>query len=142
MRSVTQKADTISRQRTWYFGALAMVLVTHQGLFWRWNGQAIGLEESLTWSLLVATILFALASGGQAFVSRAIRDLVDDDVTRVNRTKALSHGFIVTIAFAVVIFAVSPLVQITSQRAIHLVVSIGLIAALTSFVFEERKALG
>lgn len=140
--SLTQKADSISRQRTWYFGVLAFILATHQGLFWRWDGQILGVEESVIWSLIAATVLFALATGGQVFLSRTLRDLIDDEVTRANRTKALSFGFVVTIVSAIGIFALSPVFEFTSQRAVHMIVSVGLIAALAIFIVEERKSLG
>ena len=142
MISSTKKADAISRNRTWYFGALALVLATHQGLFWQWDNRNYDWESTLSWALLASTILYAIATGGQPFMSKTLRELTDDEVTRANRMKALSMSFVTTMAAAIFIFAASPNLTMTLQRAIHAVVSIGLITALIVFIIEERKALG
>jgi hypothetical protein len=121
--------------------ALAAALLTHQGLFFSWDWVAVTLEQTITWTILVVTMLLALIKGNSWFTPRSLRELVNDEVTRANRAKAMRLGFVAAMLTAIFVFAISPSESVTAQRASHLIVTIGLATALIIFGLEERKVL-
>lgn len=142
MTTDTERADEISRQRAQYLPFLPLLLLSHQGLFFSWEWRAVSLVQTVTWAVLVLAMLFALMTGGNWFTPRKVRELMNDEVTRANRAKAIERGFIGAVLTAILVFVVSPIEPITGQRAAHLIVSIGLAIALAVFGLEERKAYG
>ena len=92
------------------------------------------------WYLLALTILAALLTGGFWMKPKAVRALMEDDVTRANRADALSLGFGLAMAAAIGLYAVSGPGGLSAREVIHIVVSAGLGAAMLRFGFLERRA--
>jgi hypothetical protein len=142
MKTDIERADAFSRQQVWYMLALAAVLVTHQALFFSWDWEAVTLEQTMTWTILALGVLLALMTHGKWFTPRRVRELVNDEVTRANRTKAIERGFIAAMLAAILVFAISPFEPVSAQRAAHLIVTVGLATALVVFGWNERNGLG
>jgi hypothetical protein len=92
------------------------------------------------WLLLALVVLAALLTGGFWQKSKALRALVEDDVTRANRADALRLGFGLAMATAIGLYAVSGSGGLTAREVIHIIVSVGLGASLLRFGFLERRA--
>lgn len=92
------------------------------------------------WYLLAFVVLATLLTGGFWLNPKAVRTLMEDDVTRANRADALRLGFGLAMATAIVLFAVSGPGGLTAREVIHIIVSAGLGASMLRFGFLERRA--
>jgi hypothetical protein len=141
-----EEAERLSRKRAHMMPILGVLLIVQQGVFFTADDRMRLVDQiRITgWLALAAVILAALVTGGFWFKRRAVRDLMDDEVTRVNRASALTLGFVMTIATAIVLYAVEAFVpgSVTTLEAIHVIVTVGLFAALVRFGLLERRALG
>ena len=90
--------------------------------------------------VLVTAALAALMTGGMYFQSREVRALMNDELSKANRSRALAGGFVITILTAVVVFVVSFFSEVSGTEALHAVVTVGLAGALLRFAMLERKA--
>jgi hypothetical protein len=103
-------------------------------------GRGVDYVRIGAWYLLALTSLAALLTGGFWLRSKAIRALLEDDVTRANRADALRLGFGLAMAAAIGLYAVSGPAGLTAREVIHIIVSAGLGASLLRFGFLERRA--
>lgn len=145
MESPVDKADRLSRRRMRMLFFIAIVLVTQQASFDRmleYSGGPLRTVEivALTaWVVVVIAALAALATGGMYFQSREVRHLMDDELSKANRARALATGFLVTIPTAVVVFVASFFRDISAPEAIHAIVTLGLACSLLRFFALERR---
>lgn len=93
------------------------------------------------WLLLSVALVLALATGGFWFRSAKVRALMEDEVTRANRAEAFRIGFLATMAGAIAVYVLTLLEPVTGREAVHLLMSIGIAAALLRFGVLERRAL-
>ena len=141
-----EEADRLSRRRAGMMPMLGVLLIVQQGIFFTTDdrGRLVDQIRTTGWLALAAVILAALVTGGFWFKRRAVRDLMDDDVTRANRASAVTLGFVFAISAAIVLYALEAFVpgSATTLEAIHIIVTAGLFAALLRFGYLERRALG
>jgi uncharacterized membrane protein len=141
-----EEADRLSRRRAGMMPMLGVLLIVQQGIFFTTDdrGRLVDQVRTTGWLALAAVILAALVTGGFWFKRRAVRDLMDDDVTRANRASAVTLGFVFAISAAIVLYALEAFVpgSATTLEAIHIIVTAGLFAALLRFGYLERRALG
>ena len=104
------------------------------------TGRAVDYVRIGAWLLVALTILAALLTGGFWQKSKAVRALMEDDVTRANRADALRLGFGLAMATAIGLFAVSGPGGLTAREVIHIIVSAGLGVSMLRFGFLERRA--
>jgi hypothetical protein len=89
--------------------------------------------------LLVGVLLAALLTGGFWRVSRAIRALMDDEVTLANRASAVKLAFTASMGMAIVLFVLANPLALTAREAIHLIVSTGIVVGIFRFAQLERR---
>ena len=94
------------------------------------------------WLVLSLVLLLALATNGFWFQRREIRELINDEQTRANRASAMSVGFIASMLGAMVVYFVEQFEPVSAREAIHIILSLGLGAALIRFGMLERRAHG
>jgi hypothetical protein len=104
------------------------------------TGRAVDYVRIGAWIFLALVVLAALLTGGFWQKSKAVRALMEDDVTRANRADALRLGFGLAMAAAIGLFAFSGPGGLTAREVIHIIVSAGLGASLLRFGFLERRA--
>ena len=92
------------------------------------------------WLILVILMLMLLATGGFLLKGRKVRDLLNDETSRHNRLAAQAMGFWVTIVTALVVYVELIFDPVTFNEAIHIIVTLGVGAALISFAARERRA--
>ena len=91
--------------------------------------------------VLSLVLLLGLVTKGFWFRSRELRDLLDDETTRANRSDALGKGFIAAILTAIAAYFINQLEPMRGDEAAHLVVTIAIAMALVRFGYLERRAL-
>ena len=86
-------------------------------------------------------LLLALATGGGWIYSRSVRDLANDEVTRANRDTAIAFGFFAAMVACVALYVLTLFEPLGGRDAVHVIMSIGIAAALLRFGLLERRAL-
>jgi hypothetical protein len=144
-QSNIETADRLARRRARALPVLAIIFLSQQASYF-----ATQIEEGTrtvdhvkiaAWLVLSVVMLLALATGGFWFRPKEVRALMDDEPTRANRAEAFRIGFLVTMAAAIALYCVSLFEPVGGGEAIHILMTIGLAAALLRFGFLERRAL-
>ena len=65
--------------------------------------------------------------------------MIDDEGTRANRVAALGWGFVLAILSAIMLFLISIFEPVSAREAIHVIVSLGIGAAIIRFAMLERR---
>jgi hypothetical protein len=144
--SVAEKAEYLSRRRARMLPVLAVILLSQQAAFFSSLGSP-GATSAYTakvsaWLVLSVIILAALATKGFWLEPKEVRDLIDDENTRANRNDAMRWGFLFSMAAAIAVYALTLFqVQISARDAVHIVMTIGIPAALIRWGLLERRAL-
>jgi heme/copper-type cytochrome/quinol oxidase subunit 2 len=139
-----EKADRLSRRRARMLPALAAIFIAQQASFFtaaiEEGGRTVDHVKIGAWLILSIVLLLALTTGGFWLQPRRVRALLDDEVTRANRAEAVKTGFIATMLAAFAVYGLTMVEAVAAPEAIHLIVSIGIAAALLRFGFLERRA--
>lgn len=136
-------ADRLSRRRARMLPVLAMIFITQQAAFFSNAVESVRNVDRVkisAWVVLSLVMLLALWSGGFWFRRKAVRDLLDDEVTRAHRADAMSLGFVCAMLAGVATYILSMFEPLHAREALHLVVSIGIASAMLRFGFLERRA--
>jgi heme/copper-type cytochrome/quinol oxidase subunit 2 len=143
--SLGEQADRLSRRRARMLPFLAIIYLTQQvSFFTDQHGtmdRAVDHVKLSAWVILTLMLLVALATKGFWFRSRELRNMIDDETTRAHRREALQWGFIFSTLTAIALYFVTMMEPVGAREAIHIIVSIGMAAALVRFGALERRAL-
>jgi hypothetical protein len=143
-RSAAEEADQLSRRRARMLPFLAVIYLSQQVSFFASAGSGPRAADHVkigAWVVLSLVLLAALTTKGFWLRSREVREMIDDEGTRANRGEALGWGFIVAILGAITLYFVSMYEPISAREAIHVIVSLGIAAAIVRFGMLERRAL-
>ncbi len=143
--SVSEKAEYLSNRRARMLPALAVIFLSQQAAFISTINspahQSAYAVKILAWLVLSIVILAALATKGFWLEPKEVRDLIDDENTRANRNDAMRWGFLFSMAGAIPVPALTLLnVTLTARDAAHIVMTIGIPAALIRWGVLERRA--
>ena len=145
-RSVVEAAERLSRKRARMLPFLAIIYLTQQATFFSGDAppgaRPVDHVKIGAWLVLSLVLLLALATNGFWFQRKEVRDLINDESTRANRSSAMTIGFIASMLAAIVIYFLEQFEAVTAREAIHLILSVGLGAALLRFGTLERRAHG
>jgi heme/copper-type cytochrome/quinol oxidase subunit 2 len=137
------EAERMGRARSRIFFVLAIVFFAGQSLYFasppatRDSHARVG-----GWLILVILILMLLATGGFLLKGRKVRDLLNDETSRLNRLASQALGFWVTIITSLVLYVESIFEPLTFNEGVHILVTLGVGSALISFAVRERRAHG
>jgi heme/copper-type cytochrome/quinol oxidase subunit 2 len=92
------------------------------------------------WFILIILMLLLIATGGFLLKGRKVWDLLNDETARINRAASQAVGFWVTMITALIVYVDSMFEAVTLNEALHLIVTVGVGAALISFAARERRA--
>jgi hypothetical protein len=124
--------------------ALAVIYFAQQATFFSalGNGSHRDVDHFKigAWVVLSLVLLLALVTRGFWFQPKAIRELIDDEVTRANRLEALRIGFLFACGAAIAAYFLAEFQPLTAGETAHLVLTFGLGAALIRFGVLERRA--
>jgi hypothetical protein len=143
--SVAEKAEYLSKKRARMLPALAVIFLSQQATFFSTvNSPAPHPAYTVkisAWLVLSIVLLLALSTKGFWLERKEVRDLIDDENTRANRIEAMRWGFQFSMAAAIAVYAVTLFdVTITARDAVHIVMTIGLAAALIRWGVLEKRA--
>ena len=142
--SDSAKAEQLSRRRARSLPILAVIFLSQQATFFAGFGQGDRTVDNVqvgAWLILSIVLLLVLVSGGGWIYSRAVRDLANDELTQAHRNQAFRVGFLAAMAGCIALYVLSLIEPLTGREAVHLVMTIGIGAALLRFGFLERRAL-
>jgi uncharacterized membrane protein len=143
--SVPEKAEYLSKRRARMLPMLALIFLSQQAVFLSTVNSpaphsAYGVKIS-AWLVLSIVILAALATKGFWLEPKEVRDLIDDENTRANRNDAMRWGFLFSMGAAIGVYALTLFdVSLTARDAVHLVMTVGIPAALIRWGMLERRA--
>ena len=143
-QTISEQAEQLSRRRARMLPFLAVIYLIQQASFFaatpadpeRW----VDYVEISAWVVLSLVLLAALTTKGFWWYRKEVRDMIDDEGTRAHRVAALGWGYVVAILSAVTLFIVSIFEPVSAREAIHVIVSLGIGAAITRFAVLERGA--
>jgi hypothetical protein len=143
-RSISERADYLSRRRARMLPFLAIIYLTQQASFLSALGGGTHRDVDHfkigAWVVLSLVLLAALATKGFWLQPRAVRDLIDDEGTRANRLDAMRIGFLFACCAALAAYFIAQFQPLTVGETAHLVLTFGLGAALIRFGLLERRA--
>jgi hypothetical protein len=149
MDSVTDQAERTIRRRARVSTVLALLFIGLQGVYFGKSikfdalgagGAPDGLRIS-AWLVMALVLLFLLLTGGGLLQSRAVRRLANDESTREHRRQAFATGFLAMIACGLGLYVLASFEPIAGPEVVHLMLTVGVGAALLSFGAQERRAL-
>ena len=123
---------------------LGMVFLAQQASFLSMPAEAWRPADHFkigAWLVLSIILLVGLATGGGWLRPRAVRELINDESTRVHRQTAYSYGFWAAMGTAIGIYVVNLFEPVSGRDAVHIIVTAGIATALLNFGMLERRAL-
>jgi hypothetical protein len=142
--SIPDKAEYLSKRRARMLPALAVIFLSQQATFFsQMSGEHVSAEKAKisAWLVLSVVLLLGLATKGFWLEPKAVRDLVDDENTRANRSDAMRWGFLFAMGSAIAVYVLTMFEVVTGREAVHLVLSFGIAAALLRWGLLEKRAL-
>ena len=143
--SVAEKAEYLSKRRARMLPALAVIFLSQQATFFSTvNSPAPHSAYTVkisAWLVLSIVLLLALSTKGFWLEPKEVRDLIDDENTRANRTDAMRWGFLFSMAAAIAVYALTLFdVTVSARDAVHIVMTMGIATALIRWGILERRA--
>ena len=142
-RSNAERAEDLSKRRARALPVLAILFLLQQATYFTGGGagdRTVDHVHIAAWLVLSVVLLLALATGGGWIYPRAVRELANDEATRAHRDDAFCIGFLMSMAACVLLYVVSFYEPVTGRDTLHLIMTIGIAAALLRFGFLERRA--
>ena len=141
------QAERLGRRRARMLPFLAVIFISQQVSFFASETErtsavirSVDHVKFGAWMVLSLVLLAALYTGGFWFHRREVRALMDDEITRQHRATALSLGFLVAMLAAIALYLVDMAEPVGTRVAIHVIVTLGIAAALLRFGMLERRA--
>lgn len=143
--SVAEKAEYLSKRRARMLPALAAIFLSQQAAFFSTvNSPAPHAAYSVkisAWLVLSIVLLAALSTKGFWLEPKEVRDLIDDENTRANRNDAMRWGFLFSMGAAIGVYVLTLFdTTIDARDAVHIVMTVGIPAALVRWGMLERRA--
>ena len=127
-----EAADILSRRRARMLPMLAVIFIAQQVAYFAEPDAGMRAVDHVkigAWVLLSVVLLLALATGGFWFKPKAVRALMDDEVTRANRADAFRLAFFATMGGAILLYFLSLFDPMSGREAIHLLTTVGIATA-------------
>lgn len=144
--SLSEKAEFLSRRRARMLPMLALLYFIQQTTYFRsaMNPHPRSVDHLWVgaWVILSFLLLMGVATRGFWFRPREVVALIDDEHTRANRLDAIRIGFILSSLSGLVLYVLAAYQPITAREAVHIILTIGLGAAILRFGLLERRAHG
>jgi hypothetical protein len=140
-----ETAERLDRKRARFLPLFAVLFLAQQASYFSGPnvdaGRPVDYIRTAGWLALSIVLLLVLATGGYWLRSRAVRALMNDEATRVHRTDACRFGFFAAMIACLGLYVLSLFEPLGGREVIHLVLTIGIAAALVRFAMLERRAL-
>ena len=138
--SLVDVADRKSRKRAWVAGAAAAVFLLNVVLRPTLTGDIASHTGVDWWAVNAIIVLLVLATGGGVFLKRDIRDLMNDEISKMHLRTSLIIGYWVAMTTALGIYLLPRFRDLPARLAVYGIVSASAGLALLAFsVFEIRS---
>jgi hypothetical protein len=142
--SEVERAERIGRSRARLFALQALLFLTWQGLFLSEGGEAairtVDAVKVSAWLVWTLALLALIATGGGLMRPKAVRALLNDELTRANRAQAYRAGFWAASVCGVGLYILSLIEPLGGREAVHFMLSAAIGSALITFAVGERRA--
>ena len=142
--SIAERAEKMSKRRSRMLPVIAVLYLAQQfSYFSATHDEAMRTVDHVrvsAWIALSAVLLLVVVTGGGWIYPKAVRDLANDEVTRAHRLEGIQAGFVVAMLAGIGLYFVSLFEPLAGREAIHVIMSLGLAAALVRFGRLERRA--
>jgi hypothetical protein len=139
-----EKAERMGRGRARIFALQAILFIGWQGLFFVGETddrmRAVDTVKISAWFVWVIVLLALLATGGGLMRSKAVRSLLNDELTRANRAQAYVAGFWAAMICAIGVYIMDMFDPVTAREAVHIILSAAIASAFITFAARERRA--
>jgi hypothetical protein len=143
-RSPVEIADQVSRRRATGMAVATIVFLAIQFItrpvFVTGPNSAPSARIEM-WAINAIVLLLLLATGGGLLYRRKIKELVNDEISRLNYKTAVAAGYWVAMITAMSVYLLPALGVHTAREAVYLIVTLSIGVALLTFAFLERRAL-
>jgi hypothetical protein len=139
-----ETAERLGRKRARMLPVLAIFFLAQQVTYFSGastdTGRPVDHFKIAAWLVISVVLLAALATGGSWLRPKRVRALLNDEVTRAHRAEAFRTGFLASMLAGVALYVVSLFEALGGRDAIHLLMTVGIGAALLRFGALERRA--
>ena len=142
--SIPEQAERLSKRRARMLPVLAIIFISQQAVYFSGppgTARTVDQVHIAAWLVLAIVILLALTTGGGWIYRKEVRDLANDEATRVHRDSGFRFGFLAAMIGCIALYMVDLYEPISGRDAIHLIMTMGVGAALLRFGYLERRAL-
>ena len=141
------RIEYLQRRRTRLLYIQGIFFIAWQSTYFAWahaaeptrNVDHVRIAAYVVWSI---ALLAFVGTGGGYLQSRAVRAILNDEVTLANRRTAMVTGYWVSMLVAIGCYLLSLFEPMSANEAIHAVLTAGVGSALISFATLERRAQG
>ena len=140
--NLAEQAERLSRRRARMMPVLAMFYLAQQVSYLSQvdTGRPVDHFRIGAWVMLSTVLLAGLVTGGFWLRKPELRAMLNDESSRAHRADALGTGFVVATATGIILYVVNSVSPMSGREVIHLIVSMGIVAALIRFAFLEKRA--
>jgi len=135
-----ETAERLGRSRSRIFFMMAFVLFAQQAVYLASPEASRSPFQIGAWFIIILLMLLLIATGGFLLKGRKVWDLLNDETSRMNRAASQAVGFWMTMLTAMFIYVDSMFEAVSLNEALHIIVTVGVGAALISFAARERRA--
>lgn len=141
--TTAEQAERLSARRARLFPVLAILYLGQQASFFAAAdaGRTADHFKIGAWVVMSVVLLAVLISGGAFARKRELRDMLNDETSRAHRSDALGVGFVMAMVTAIIVYVLATATPIGTREAIHIIVSVGIAAAMIRFSMLERRAM-
>ena len=139
MNDVIQRAERASRGRAAIMVLAAVVFMINAIIDFGHPAYSTPGWRGGVWPVIVLFWLLIVATGGGLRANPKLRELMNDELSRHNRARALATGFYATNLAAVGVYYASWGVPMLIGDAIQLVTGLGIAAALFVYAWLEWR---
>ncbi|MFL6843285.1 MAG: hypothetical protein ACJ8ER_00195 [Allosphingosinicella sp.] len=130
-------AERASRGRAIIMAIAALVLLINATIQWGDPHYVEPGVRSGSWIVVIALWMFILANGGGLRLRGRMRELLNDELSLRNRSKALAAGFYAALAAGMAVYVATWSVEIAAGDAIKLITAAALATALAVYAWLE-----
>ena len=140
-QTISEQADRLSRRRARVLPVLAIFYLAQQATFFSspLGTRPVDHFKIGAWAAISAVLLAALITNGFWLRKPELRAMLNDELSRAHRADALRIGFVLAMIAGIILYVVGTAVPLSDREVIHLIVSVGIGAALIRFGMLERR---
>ena len=135
-----ETADRLSRRRARLLPVLGVLFIAGQPLYFANQGIEASQVKTFAWLVWALLLLATLAGAGGHLGGKAVRALVEDELTRANRLRGYAAGFWAGSLATIALYGFSLFDNLKGRESLHIVLTAAIAAALIRFGTLERRA--